>query len=448
MDMVDEADGDGSVDEVRSLIKNCLRKQLDELEMLTSIYCNPGELKIDDHSIAADINEFLENRLSDLNRQLDYTITLEHRTSKIYVTFQLPHLYPCLELANISVRSSLFSKTDENSLKKSLMDFTETLDKSEVYSFEVLTWIQDNVDKFIGTEANQTKSDNKQFIEFERMWIYSHHLKSKTKRQEIVKSARQLDLSGFSRPGKPGIICVEGWKKNTEEFWKYIRSMNWQKITIRKSELKTICLEDLNTKRKFSNFNEQLFVQDGDEQQEVQMDMSLFMKFLEKHNCSYIRKNLFGFDMQLVHSQRSPYAGSLNRFQSQANNVPASPAFVETQPRSIDSTTFQPTQTTTIKQPESTTFQPTILLPKYLVDLELPSNPVAVEVPKLLQRTWNLEPWNGLGTLNLVLFHWQEAEAYEGGASGDTLISATSSPFSSIPKGAPNAKSPMMSNAR
>lgn len=290
------ADDSGTSD-VQSLIKICLRKQLDELEMLTSIYCNPGELSIDDHSIAADINEFLEDRLNDLNRQLDYTITLEHNNSKIYVTFQLPHLYPCTKLANISVRSSVFSKVGENAFKKKLQEFLHTLDKSEVYTFEVLTWIQDNVDQFIGVQENQTKSgDNKKWIEFERLWIYSHHLKSKTKRQEIVKSARQLNLSGFSRPGKPGIICVEGCKRNTEEFWKYIRSMNWQKITIRKSEVKTIDLEDMDSVRKFKNFSEQLFVQDGDDQQEVQMDMSMFMKFLEKHDCTYIRKDLFGFE--------------------------------------------------------------------------------------------------------------------------------------------------------
>ncbi|XP_037033770.1 RWD domain-containing protein 2A [Bradysia coprophila] len=291
-----EADGLGqSYDE--SLIKMCLRKQLDELEMLTSIYCNPGELKIDDHGIAADINEYLEDRLNSLNRELDYTVTLEHNNSKIYVAFQLPHLYPCSKSANISVRSSLFSKSAETSIRKRLEEFLRTVDTTEVYSLEVLTWIQDNVDTFTEAPDTTTKStDNKKWIEFERMWIYSHHLKSKTKRQEIVKSARQLNLSGFSRPGKPGIICVEGWKRNTEDFWKYIRSMNWQKITIRKSEVKTIDSDDLDAVRRFPNFTEQLFAQDGDDQQEVQMDMSMFMKFLEKHECSYIRKDLFGFE--------------------------------------------------------------------------------------------------------------------------------------------------------
>lgn len=291
------ADDDVEVTDVGSLIKICLRKQLDELEMLTSIYCNPGELKIDDHSITADINEFLDGRLTDLNRQLDYTIMLEHNNSKIYVTFQLPHLYPRSKLANISVRSCLFNKIEENELKKMLEEFLDTVDKTEVYSYEVLTWIQDNVDRFIGIQANQTKSaDGKTSIEFERLWIYSHHLRSKTKRQAIVKSARQLNLTGFSRPGKPGIICVEGWKRNTEDFWKYIRSMVWKKISIRTSEVKTIDSGDLDSVRKFPNFTEQMFAQDDDAQQEVQMDMSMFMKFLEKYDCSYMRKELFGFE--------------------------------------------------------------------------------------------------------------------------------------------------------
>lgn len=289
------ADADGCD---QSMKKICLRKQLDELEMLTSIYCNSGELKIDDHSITADINEFLDDRLHSVNRELDYTVTLEHTNAKIHVAFQLPHLYPCSRLANISVRSSLFNKSEETSIRKKLEEFLKSVDTTEVYALEVLNWIHDNVETFTKSPENQTKqsTDHKKWIEFERMWIYSHHLKSKTKRQEIVKSARQLDLSGFSRPGKPGIICVEGWKRNTEDFWKYIRSMNWQKITIRKSEVKTIDLDELDAARKFPNFTEQLFAQDGDEQQEVQMDMSMFMKFLEKYECSYIRKDLFGFE--------------------------------------------------------------------------------------------------------------------------------------------------------
>lgn len=287
----------GSCDDDIPLLKLCLRKQLDELEMLSSIYCNAGELRIDDHSVAADFNEFLEDRLANLTSRLDYTIRLEQNGSKIYVTFQLPHLYPSSKLANISVRSSLFNKNGETLLRKKLEEFLSTIDTTEVYSLEILNWVQDNCDTFIGAQENQTnRLDNKKWIEFERMWIYSHHLKSKTKRQEIVKSARQLDLSGFSRPGKPGIICVEGWKRNTEDFWKYIRSMNWQKITIRKSEVRTIDEGEMDSVRKFPNFSEQLFVQDENEQQEVQMDMSLFMKFLEKHDCSYIRKDLFGFD--------------------------------------------------------------------------------------------------------------------------------------------------------
>jgi hypothetical protein len=38
-----------------------------------------------------------------------------------------------------------------------------------------------------------------------RYWIYSHHIKSTTKRKLIIDLAQQLHLNGFTHVGKPGI---------------------------------------------------------------------------------------------------------------------------------------------------------------------------------------------------------------------------------------------------
>ncbi len=55
---------------------------------------------------------------------------------------------------------------------------------------------------------------------FSRFWIFSHHIYSKEKRKLILEWSRELKLSGFSLPGKPGVVCAEGETGNCEEYWR------------------------------------------------------------------------------------------------------------------------------------------------------------------------------------------------------------------------------------
>lgn len=42
------------------LYKDCITKQLEEVDMLSSIYCSPGEMHIFDPGVISDFNEFLQ----------------------------------------------------------------------------------------------------------------------------------------------------------------------------------------------------------------------------------------------------------------------------------------------------------------------------------------------------------------------------------------------------
>ena len=57
---------------------------------------------------------------------------------------------------------------------------------------------------------------------FTRLWIYSHHIYSKVKRRDMLELARDCAVTGFSLPGKPGIICVEGPAASTADWWKRV----------------------------------------------------------------------------------------------------------------------------------------------------------------------------------------------------------------------------------
>ena len=69
-----------------------------------------------------------------------------------------------------------------------------------------------------GIKKNLNATENLRI--FSRFWIFSHHIYSKTKRKCILEWSKEMNLKGFSLPGKPGVICAEGLQENCEEYWR------------------------------------------------------------------------------------------------------------------------------------------------------------------------------------------------------------------------------------
>ena len=57
-------------------LEEMLRVQLSEVEMLQSMFPNPGEFCVYDYSVIADINEFVDGKCSLYPPRLDFTINL------------------------------------------------------------------------------------------------------------------------------------------------------------------------------------------------------------------------------------------------------------------------------------------------------------------------------------------------------------------------------------
>ncbi|KAK9765090.1 RWD domain-containing protein 2B, variant 2 [Basidiobolus ranarum] len=51
-----------------------------------------------------------------------------------------------------------------------------------------------------------------------RALLWMHHIKNPNKRKDIVHWADELQLNGFSKPGYPGIVVVEGLDENVQEY--------------------------------------------------------------------------------------------------------------------------------------------------------------------------------------------------------------------------------------
>jgi hypothetical protein len=102
------------------------------------------------------------------------------------------------------------------------------------------------------TEANQSTDERdgkhgtqkqQHTAKIKRVVIWSHHLLATSKRKDIQAWSKELSLSGYSRPGHPGSIFVEGDEDQVDEFIRRLKQLRWQALQVRGEETgdKRIC---------------------------------------------------------------------------------------------------------------------------------------------------------------------------------------------------------------
>lgn len=283
--------------EMRQLVltRECLRKQVEEYELLKSMYSNPGEFQVDNPYLVKVIEDFLCGNRVSVDEKLDYRIKLQiNEKLKIELSVMLSHYYPSHEQPMLMIRTDSFSRQQEKLVKEAIEQYIETeIDKNEPYIFQVITWLQDNFEsivkraqKDVNEKSNEAKDEKMQ-----RVWLWSHHIYSKIKRQDIMKLSKDYNLSGFMWPGKPGVICIEGGYDDVEEMVRVIKSWQWQKLKIVKVEVREKKAENFY---RFAGFKEILASEDDAEN--AKMDTGEFFKYLDSHRSAYMKKELFGFE--------------------------------------------------------------------------------------------------------------------------------------------------------
>lgn len=112
--------------------------------------------------------------------------------------------------------------------------------QGEVCVLSAVQWVKDNLQLFVSKSSSAASAPKKEHASprpheaFSRLWIYSHHIYNKVKRKNILEWSKELGLSGFSMPGKPGIVCVEGPQPDCEEFWsRYLELFSAADVTAR-----------------------------------------------------------------------------------------------------------------------------------------------------------------------------------------------------------------------
>ena len=214
---------------------------------------------------------------------------------------QFPHEYPAKKCAEIFVKSNRLSRDNKNKLNKDILYFLhEVFEADYAITTDAISWLQEHICEYKKITEEFRPDEMKLSggpVKFGRLWLYSHHIYSKTKRKHLLDLAKENKLTGFCMPGKPGIVCLEGILDICNDVWSIIKEWNWKQINLKYQEdQECLSYETMETFIKFDNFEEIGFVDHNftnGHTIDYYMDSSEFLKYLQLHNCEYMFKELY-----------------------------------------------------------------------------------------------------------------------------------------------------------
>ncbi|XP_056103312.1 RWD domain-containing protein 2B [Rhinichthys klamathensis goyatoka] len=281
--------------------------QLAEIELLLSMFPSEEELQVDELS-HAELRAYVEGSAHtppSSRPQFNIKLKVENlAVSVVSITLlcTYPADYPKV-LPDITARCSELSRSQQMLLHSNLNTYLSENCSGDVCILSAVQWINENAQAYISKCApvRDPKKENVSMQSketFTRLWIYSHHIYNKMKRKNILEWAKELNLSGFSMPGKPGIVCVEGLQSACDEFWARVKVLTWKRIMIRHREdvpLENSSMEErTDSLRKFTGFHEAIFDPHGTRGNH--MDLGQLYQFLNDKGCADIFQMYFGIE--------------------------------------------------------------------------------------------------------------------------------------------------------
>ncbi|XP_069492470.1 RWD domain-containing protein 2B [Ambystoma mexicanum] len=285
--------------------------QLSEVELLFSMFPNEEEFVVNDQLALAELRDWVENKtLSAPSSKIHFTIYLKLDISEaaeevFSLSCSYPFRYPTVP-PEITIRAPSLTRAQQAQLNTDLEIYLKDNCSGEVCVLSATEWIKDHgaaylCKELLSSTGPDTKATTSKDV-FSRLWIYSHHIYNKHKRKNILDWSKELHLSGFSMPGKPGVVCIEGLQSTCEEFWARVRRLTWKRILIRHREDIPLDVKsaDLNTEiqkqRKFSHFEEKIFDVHGTRGNH--MDLGQLYQFLNEKGCAEVFPMYFGIEGQ------------------------------------------------------------------------------------------------------------------------------------------------------
>ncbi|KRX67476.1 RWD domain-containing protein 2B [Trichinella sp. T9] len=282
--------------------KDCFKMQLEEITVLRSMFREPEELTFDNVENLNKLEAFVVNETALLEdtslESVSFSMKLKNETNcTLVLSVELPFTYPLCQPPLVVIGCSSLDCHKLDALNVQLRQYISSKFAQAPFLYDIAQWIcetkvptddESPVDE--GSDVLETSEQPNESKVFCRYWIYSHHIYNKVKRRGMLELAKQLDLTGFCLPGKPGVVCVEGDRRDCIQFWKQVRKWTWKKISLKHVEEE----EDSSLfVRKFGTFEELNFAtQPGSRH----MDFGLLYKFMVDHGCGDMF--IFCFGMQ------------------------------------------------------------------------------------------------------------------------------------------------------
>jgi hypothetical protein len=115
-------------------------------------------------------------------------------------------------------------------LKEIINEQTEGVECLDVIATEFRLAIEDNKRQFTTAKADSEVAAKSQDTPTQsrkeqgtRRVLWMHHLLATSKRQFIVQRSRELSIAGFSKPGYPGALYLEGSVTAVESFLRELK---------------------------------------------------------------------------------------------------------------------------------------------------------------------------------------------------------------------------------
>ena len=206
-------------------------------------------------------------------------------------------------LPEVYVTSDKLNRNANDVLNSNLKEYmNETVVPGEVCMLSLVDWIREKASCIVaecpptvggGTRSVPPTQDRQ--AHFCRMWLYMHHIYSKTKRRDILSLSSELKLSGFCLPGKPGVVCVEGEEEAVERFYCALKRWSWKSIACARKDVipSSDSTGTVESYRKIQGFQELVM---GTHTNHA--DMGQFLEYLRAHELDYVFKDLFGVEGQ------------------------------------------------------------------------------------------------------------------------------------------------------
>lgn len=186
---------------MENILQN-LEMQLAEIELLQSMY-SAEEFEFHNALIVEEIKNWIKNPIDELPNAISFVLKLD----KFQACVSFPHAYPGEICAEVQIHSDI-KRDSKSKLNKDLEIFMNSIYVPDcAIVTEVISWLQNNMEKYFAQNQQKEHSDDgkkevhQSAVVAGRLWLYSHHIYSKTKRKNILDLSRDHSLSGFCMPG-------------------------------------------------------------------------------------------------------------------------------------------------------------------------------------------------------------------------------------------------------